>query len=82
MNIMNNYLCARFGAALAGIAALFRGSRCKVRYGILRFSKVRNLNSGLHAAGRRRNPSRSGGSVITILISPRMTALAARKVKL
>ena len=34
MNIVNDYLCRRIrGAALAGIAALFRGSRCKVRYG-------------------------------------------------
>ena len=33
MNIVNDYLCREFGAALAGIAALFRGSHCKVRYG-------------------------------------------------
>ena len=33
MNIVNNYLSREFGAVLAGIAALFRGSRCKVMYG-------------------------------------------------
>ena len=32
MNIVNDYLCARI-RAVAGIAALFRGSHCKVRYG-------------------------------------------------